>query len=127
VASAASAWSQRARSCFLQRHQVAGLIDPGQPARVLKEQMSAVARDRRQPRAGPPRDACPGPAPHGLGKRLLRTVLGQIPVTGPPDERRDDPAPLLGEGRLDRPFGLVAHPSRNGRTSIVPSLTGASW
>ena len=62
----------------------------------------AVTGHRGQPGAGPARDPVPRPAPHRLGERVLGTVLGEIPVTGRPDQGGHHPSPLLVERRGDR-------------------------
>ena len=53
---------------------------------------------------------------------VLRALLGEIPVAGEPDQRRDDASPLvaerIGDGRLD----VGGYISQIGRTSIEPSL-----
>lgn len=53
----------------------------------------AVAGDGCQPRTRPLRYAIARPALHRLCKRILGTVLGDIPVTGHPDGARDGSAP----------------------------------
>ena len=54
------------------------------------------------------------------GERVLRALLGEIPVAGEPDQRGDDPSPLVaervGDGRLD----VGGYISQIGRTSIEP-------
>ena len=81
-----------------------------------------VTRHRREPCAGAARDAVAGPALERGREGILRALLGQVPVTGQPDEGRDDPAPLgverLGNCGLD----TGRHISQIGLTSIDPSL-----
>ena len=80
----------------------------------------AVARDRRQPRAGLTRHAVAGPSADRLGERLLRAVLGEVPVACARDQGCDDPAPLLGEGLRDGGACVPRYHSTNGRTSSMP-------
>ena len=79
-----------------------------------------VARDRRQPSAGLTRHAVVGPSPDRLGERLLRAVLGEVPVGCARDQGCDDPAPLLGEGLRDGAACVLRYHSTNGRTSSMP-------
>ena len=80
----------------------------------------AVARRGGQPRAGPARDAVARPALQGQRERVLRALLGQVPVAGGPDQRGHHLAPLLPERRVDRRGDGVAAHGSIGRTSIVP-------
>ena len=81
-----------------------------------------VARHRREPRAGAARDAVTGPALQRGREGILRALLGEVPVTGQPDQGGDDPAPLgverLGDGGLD----VGRQCSQIGLTSIDPSF-----
>ena len=86
----------------------------------------AVAGDGCQPRTRPLRYAIARPALHRLCKRILGTVLGDIPVTGHPDQRSHHTPPLLAErladcGRLAAPWegaNVSAGPAGRGRRSL---------
>ena len=75
-----------------------------------------VARGRGQPGTGPVRYAVDRPPLECRGERLLRALLGQLPVTGHPDQSGDHLAPLLPVDVLQRHTGG----SSTGRISIVP-------
>ena len=83
--------------------------------------MRAVARRRREPRAGVARDAVAGPAFERPGEGVLRALLGEVPVAGDPDERRDDATPLLAERIGDRGLDVRRYISQIGLTSMEPS------
>lgn len=70
--------------------------------------------DGQQPPARVGRDTVPRPALQRLGQCLLRQVLGQRQVAGPPGERADDPR------RLDPPDGLHRDPGRLVRVTRRP-------
>ena len=57
---------------------------------------------------------------------VLRALLGEVPVAGDPDQRRDDAAPLVAERDGDRGLDVGAHISQIGRTSIEPSARPGS-
>jgi hypothetical protein len=84
----------------------------------------AIAGRRREPCTGVARKAVTSPRHQRLCERVLRALLGELPIAGEPDHRRDDPAPLGGEGDADRRIdlgrGRSGHISQIGRTSIVP-------
>jgi hypothetical protein len=61
----------------------------------------AVARGRRDPRAGVVGDPAFGPHPHRLRERVLHRVLGQVEVAQDADHRRDRPALLGPEQAVD--------------------------
>ena len=87
----------------------------------------AVARGRRQPGARSARDAVARPALERPGEGILRTLLGEVPVAGHPDQGRNDTTPLRAERGDDRGLdvtrvGGFAHISQTGRTSIEPVL-----
>ncbi len=81
-----------------------------------------VARHRREPGAGAARDAVTGPALQRGREGILRALLGEVPVTGQPDQGGDHPAPLgverLGDGGLD----VGRQCSQIGLTSMEPSF-----
>ena len=79
----------------------------------------SVAGDRRQPGAGSPRNTVARPDAERLRERLGGAVLGQIPVAGPADQGRDDPAPLVAEGPFDGALSRFAHAGASGLTSIM--------
>ena len=100
-------------------HHLLALL--GRPdARPAQTVDRPVAGGRRQPGAGRARDAVTGPHLEGPGERVLRAFLREVPVTGEPDERRHDPAPLLVERRGDDGVDRVGHIAWMGRTSIEP-------
>jgi hypothetical protein len=76
-----------------------------------------VPGDGGQPRAGPARHALHRPLPDRGRERLLGALLGQVPVAGDPDQRRDDLAPFLAERGGD---GVLGHGCQSGRISIIP-------
>ena len=87
----------------LRERLAAGLLEQlGAPRTAPQPVDRTVAGDSRQPGAGALRDAVHRPPPERLRERLLRALLGQIPVAGPPDQRGDDAAPLLAEGCVER-------------------------
>ncbi len=112
-------------------HRFLVRVGPSRLAADLLEQLRAsagppqpvdgpVGGDGRQPCPGALRDAVGLPAPQRLRERLLRALLGQVPVPGPPDQRGDDAAPLLAEGRVHRVLDSRGrHSLANGRTSIM--------
>jgi hypothetical protein len=73
----------------------------------------AVAGGGGQPGAGTDRHPVTLPRLQGAGERVLRALLGQVPVAGDRDQRGDDLAPLGreggAEGRLDLRAGLRRH------------------
>ena len=80
----------------------------------------AVTGGRGQPRARPAGDAVFRPPLQGHRERVLRAFLGEVPVAGGPDQRRDDPAPLVPERGVHRRLDVSAHhappqPRRTGR------------
>ena len=86
-------------------------------------------RGRRQPRAGPLRDAAARPVLERADERVLRDLLGRIPVVEDPDEPGDQPPALLaddvGEAPLD--LGTIRHPAmlRAGRTDHMSGRASA--
>ena len=81
--------------------------------------VGSVSGRRLQPSRRIGRDTFSSPGLEGLGERVLRTFLGQVPIACYPDEMRDDSAPLSPECFGDREPG-GAHISQAGLTSIVP-------
>ncbi len=79
-----------------------------------------VAGHGREPGAGTARDAVAGPPFGRLREGILRALLGEVPVTGEPDQGRDHPAPLTVEGLGDRRLDLEGHISQIGLTSMLP-------
>jgi hypothetical protein len=75
----------------------------------------AVARGRRQPRAGVARGAVARPALGGGGEGLLSGLLGEVEIAEEADQGREHAAPLVAEGLLDQGAG-----STSGRTSTQP-------
>src|SRR6266571_5232445 len=69
----------------------------------------AVAGRRGQPRARPAGNAVLRPALQRHRERVLRAFLGEVPVARGPDQRRDDPAPLVPERGVDRGLDVSAH------------------
>ena len=80
----------------------------------------AVTGHRRQPRAGAARDAVAGPALQRGRKGILRALLGQVPVAGHADQRRDDPSPFGLEGRRHGGLDVGGYISQIGLTSMPP-------
>ena len=80
----------------------------------------AVARGGREPRAGIARDAVARPPLERAREGVLRALLGEIPVAGDPDQRRDDAAPLVAERVGDGGLDVGRYISQIGRTSIEP-------
>ena len=79
------------------------LAQLGRTCRVTAQPVDRpVARRRGEPGAGAARDAVARPVRQRGGERVLRTVLGQIPIPGQPDEGRDHLAPLVAIRRIDR-------------------------
>jgi len=76
----------------------------------------AVARGCREPGAGIARDAIARPCFDGTSEGVLRALLGEIPIAGDPDERRNDAAPFLMECGRD----CCVYISQIGLTSIEP-------
>src|SRR5262249_7706286 len=97
---------------------------------------SPVARHGRQPGPGAARNALGGPGLQRLRERVLRALLGQVPVAGHPDQGGDDPSPFLAERLRDGGADVVGpavawtdkartgvrcrQSVQNGLTSIVP-------
>src|SRR5262249_14736611 len=80
-----------------------GLLKELGPAGAAAEPVDgAICRNGRQPGALALRHSVDRPAPQRLRERLLRALLGQVPVAGPPDQRGDDATPLLAGGRINR-------------------------
>jgi hypothetical protein len=75
----------------------------------------AVTGGGGQPGAGTGGHAVALPRLQGAGERVLRALLGQVPVAGDRDQRGDDLAPLGLEGGADRRLDLRAGVSRHGR------------
>jgi hypothetical protein len=78
----------------------------------------AVAGGGGQPGAGAGGHAVALPRLQGAGERVLRALLGQVPVAGDRDQGGDDLAPLGLEGGADRRLDLradVTGVSRHGR------------
>jgi hypothetical protein len=67
-----------------------------------------VAGGGGQPGAGTGGHAVALPRLQGAGERVLRALLGQVPVAGDRDQRGDDLAPLGLEGGADRRLDLRA-------------------
>ena len=65
------------------------------------------------------RDSVARPALERARERVLRALLGEIPVAGHPDQGGDDSTPLLAEDPGDRGFDR-RYISQIGLTSIVP-------
>jgi hypothetical protein len=61
------------------------------------------------PRPGPVRHPVGRPAGERLRERLLRAFLGEVPVSGHPDQGGDDLAPLLAERVRDDLVDVDAH------------------
>lgn len=80
-----------------------------------------IARRRRQPGAGVAGDAIAGPTFQRPREGVLRALLGEIPVTGDPDQGRDDPSPLLTERPGDGGVNVGGYRSQIGLTSIDPT------
>src|SRR5664280_3133601 len=74
----------------------------------------------RQPAARILWDAVSPPANNCQRERVLGALLGDIPVTGPPDQGRDDATPLLAKHLRDRGLNVGRHISQIGLTSIDP-------
>jgi hypothetical protein len=74
-----------------------------------------VAGGGGQPGAGAGGHAVAFPRLQGAGERVLRALLGQVPVAGDRDQGGDDLAPLGREGGADRCLDLRAGVSRHGR------------
>src|SRR5206468_2534077 len=68
-----------------------------------------IAGGRRQPGAGRAGNTVTGPHLQGAGERVLRAFLREVPVTGEPDECRDDATPLLMERRGDDGVDRLGH------------------
>ena len=82
----------------------------------------AVARGRRDPRAGVVGDPALGPDPHGLCERLLHRVLGEVEISQDPDQGRDRSTLLAPEQAVDDGGGRG--PYDDGRPSSSKSMTG---
>jgi hypothetical protein len=81
-----------------------------------------VARRRREPAARIARNAVALPPLERQREGVLRAFLGKVPVACRPDQRGDDPSPLVAEGIGDRNLDVGGYISQIGLTSIVPSL-----
>ena len=81
--------------------------------------IGSVSSRRLQPSRRIGRDTFSSPVLKGLGERVLRTFLGQVPVASYSNDMSDDPAPLAAECFGDRELG-GGHISQTGLTSIVP-------
>jgi hypothetical protein len=75
----------------------------------------AIAGGGGQPGAGTGGHAVALPRLQRAGERVLRALLGQVPIAGDPDQRGDDLAPLGPEGGADRCLNLRAGVRRHGR------------
>ena len=73
-----------------------------------------------EPGAGIARDAVAVPALQRQCERILRALLGHVPVAGPSNQRRDDPTPLVPEGGGNGDLDLSRYISQIGLTSIEP-------
>src|SRR4051794_13857612 len=83
----------------------------------------AVARRRREPRAGTARNAIARPALQRQCEGVLRTFLCEVPVAGHPDQGRENAPPFVAERVGDRRLDAGGHSSsQSGLTSIVPNL-----
>src|SRR5262249_22536902 len=80
----------------------------------------AVACRGGEPGRGVRRDPVPRPPLERAGERVLRALLGQIPVAGGSDQRGDDASPVVPERTVERLES--AYISQMGRTSIEPCL-----
>src|SRR4051794_21594562 len=103
-----------------QRRSLAELAGLGRPAAQAVQ--GAVAGRGGEPRAGAARDAIARPALQRRGEGVLRTLLGEVPVTGHPDQGRDHAPPFLLERLGERALDARGHSSQSGLTSIVPYL-----
>ena len=79
-----------------------------------------VVSGRHQPGTRIVRDTVSGPPVGGDGERLLRGFLGEVEVAEKADEGRDDAAPVLAEGLVERRYHALI-----GRTSIAPPSRAA--
>ena len=95
------------------------LLELGGPGRGAAQPVDgAVARGRREPRAGIARDAVARPAFEREGEGVLRALLGEVPVARHPDEGGDDLAPLVAECCRDGGLDVGDYISQIGLTSI---------
>ena len=111
---------------ILGRRQDQGVPEPGGLGGPAAQPVQGpVARRGGEPGAGLARHAVARPGPQGLRERLLGALLGQVPVAGHADQRRDDPAPLVAEGPGDRLGGVARLDARlvirHGRTLATPA------
>jgi hypothetical protein len=98
------------------------LLQFGGPSRGAAQLVhGAMARRRDEPRAGVAGNAVAGPAFQRPRDGVLRTLLGEVPVTRRRDQGRDDPAPFLTKDAGDRGLDLGGYISQIGLTSIDPT------
>ena len=111
---------------LIHHHPLLHLAELDAPAAQHVER--AVARDGGQPRTGVAGHPLALPSRRGLLERVGGRLLGEIPVAGHADERRDDARPLLAIDAGDGLGCLVAHAvpvvhssmGQNGRSSMRP-------
>ncbi len=99
------------------------LLELGGTGRGAAEPVErAVARGGGEPGRRTVRDPVAGPRLERPRERVLRALLGEVPVAGHPDEGRDDATPIRAKGGDDGRLDLTGrgYISQIGLTSIVP-------
>ncbi len=93
---------------------------PGECAVAANAVYGPAAGRGDEPGAGVVRGAVPRPALRGYREGLLRGFLGELKVAEEADQRSEDSAPLVAEGRIE-----AGYHSAIGRISIAPPMLAA--